>query len=45
MAPDATVFTFKIRSCMTWHDGEPFTAKDVIFTYKLAMTKAAASRH
>jgi peptide/nickel transport system substrate-binding protein len=44
VSPDATVFTFKIRPGMTWHDGQPFTAKDVIFTYKLAMTQAAASR-
>ena len=44
VSPDATVFTFKMRPGMTWHDGQPFTARDVIFTYKLAMTKAAASR-
>lgn len=44
VSPDATTFTFKIRSGMTWQDGEPFTASDIIFTYKLAMTKAAAAR-
>ena len=44
VSPDATIFTFKIRQGMTWHDGEPFTANDIIFTYKLAMTKAAAAR-
>jgi ABC-type transport system substrate-binding protein len=44
VSPDAAQFTFKLRQGMTWHDGEPFTAKDVIFTYKLAMTKAAAAR-
>ncbi|MEA2584075.1 MAG: peptide/nickel transport system substrate-binding protein [Thermomicrobiales bacterium] len=44
ISPDATVFTFKLRQGMTWHDGTPLTAKDVVFTYKLAMTKAAAAR-
>jgi ABC-type transport system substrate-binding protein len=34
---DASEFTFKLRDNVTWHDGTPFTAKDVIFTYKLAM--------
>jgi peptide/nickel transport system substrate-binding protein len=27
------VWTFAIRSGMTWHDGEPLTAADVVFTY------------
>lgn len=44
VSPDATVFTFKIRQDATWHDGTPVTARDVIFTYKLAMTEAAAAR-
>jgi peptide/nickel transport system substrate-binding protein len=34
---DASEFTFKLRDNVTWHDGTPFTAKDVIFTYKLAI--------
>jgi len=29
---DATVWTFKLREGVTWHDGEPFTADDVKFT-------------
>src|SRR5699024_1636005 len=43
VTPDATQFTYHLRKGMTWHDGQPFTARDVIFTYKLAMTKAAAA--
>jgi peptide/nickel transport system substrate-binding protein len=39
VSDDATVFTFHIRPGMTWHDGEPFTANDIIFTYKLALTQ------
>ena len=29
---DATVFTFDLVTNATWHDGEPFTADDVMFT-------------
>jgi len=29
---DGTVLTIKLRSDVKWHDGEPFTAKDVIFS-------------
>jgi peptide/nickel transport system substrate-binding protein len=29
---DATVFTFDLVGNATWHDGEPFTADDVMFT-------------
>jgi ABC-type transport system substrate-binding protein len=32
---DATLLTFKLRQGLTWHDGEPFTAKDVDFTYHM----------
>lgn len=39
VSEDATIFTFNIRQGMTWHDGTPFTANDIIFTYKLALTK------
>jgi peptide/nickel transport system substrate-binding protein len=43
VSDDASVFTFKIREGMTWHDGEPFTANDIIFTYKLALTAEAGA--
>lgn len=26
-------YTFKLRKGVKWHDGEPFTAEDVVFTY------------
>jgi len=32
-SPDGKVWTFKLRQGVTWQDGEPFTAKDVAFTY------------
>ena len=28
-----TVYTFNLREGVSWHDGEPFTAEDVVFTY------------
>lgn len=31
-----TVWEFKLREGVTWHDGEPFTAEDVAFTYERA---------
>jgi peptide/nickel transport system substrate-binding protein len=32
--PDAKSYIFHLRSGVTWNDGEPFTAKDVAFTYQ-----------
>jgi len=31
---DDTTLIFKLRKDVTWHDGEKFSAKDVIFTYE-----------
>src|SRR5215831_12669422 len=31
---DCRELTFKLRHDVTWHDGHPFTADDVVFTYK-----------
>lgn len=43
ISPDASEFTFFLRQNVTWHDGEPFTARDVIFTYRLAMIEDVAA--
>lgn len=32
ISPDATVFTFHLAEGVTWHDGEPLTADDVVYT-------------
>ena len=31
---NATVYTFHLKDGIKWHDGEPFTAEDVAFTYE-----------
>jgi peptide/nickel transport system substrate-binding protein len=36
-SPDCLQLTFKLRKDVRWHDGEPFTAEDVIFTYQTAI--------
>jgi peptide/nickel transport system substrate-binding protein len=33
---DETVWEFKLRKGVTWHDGSPFTADDVVFTFQRA---------
>jgi peptide/nickel transport system substrate-binding protein len=39
-SPDQTKLTFKLREGVKWHDGKPFTAKDVQCTFDLLMGKA-----
>ena len=34
---DCLTLTFKLRKDVKWHDGKPFTAEDVSFTYKAMM--------
>src|SRR5215203_741078 len=36
---DGTVLTFKLRQGVKWHDGKPFTAKDVKCTWELLQGK------
>ena len=33
ISSDGLTYTFHLRPNVTWHDGEPFTADDVLFTY------------
>lgn len=40
---DASVWTFKLREGVLWHDGVPFTAEDVRFTFELALHGDAAT--
>ena len=33
LSPDGKIYTFNLRKNVKWHDGHPFTAKDVAFTF------------
>ncbi len=32
VSPDGLTYTFKLEEGVKWHDGQPFTAEDVVFT-------------
>lgn len=40
---DATQFQLKLRKGITFHDGKPFTADDVLYTWKRILDPAVAS--
>jgi peptide/nickel transport system substrate-binding protein len=42
-SPDLKVWTFYLRSGVKFHDGAPFTAADVVFTYTRLKDKEVAS--
>ena len=44
VSEDGTVFTFNLREGVTWHDGEPFTAEDVLFTFERILTPDTGAR-
>jgi peptide/nickel transport system substrate-binding protein len=33
ISPDGKTYTFKLKKNIKWHDGKPFTAEDVVFTF------------
>jgi len=47
VSDDGKTFTFNLRSGVKWHDGKPFSAEDVKFTYELMLNKdnRAGSSH
>ncbi|MFA6192226.1 MAG: peptide-binding protein [Sulfurimonas sp.] len=40
---DSKTLIFKLNPQVTWHDGEKFTAKDVVFTYETLMSPQVIS--
>lgn len=40
---DGLTYTFKLKSDVTFHNGDPFTAKDVVYTFNWIMDEANAS--
>jgi peptide/nickel transport system substrate-binding protein len=45
ISEDGLVYTFKLREDATWHDGRPFTARDVIATYDTVTNEAVLADH
>ncbi|MBT8490103.1 MAG: peptide-binding protein [Deltaproteobacteria bacterium] len=37
ISDDGLVFTFHLKKGVTWHDGRPFTADDVLYTYQVTV--------
>ncbi len=37
VSADGLTYTFKLRKDVKWHDGQPFTAADVVATWKIIM--------
>ena len=37
VSPDMLTYTFKLKKGVSWHDGKPFTADDVVFTADVLM--------
>lgn len=43
LARDGTAVTWRLKKDVVWHDGKPFTADDVIFTWEYAADPATAA--
>src|SRR5207237_250449 len=43
LAKDGTSVTWKLKQDVVWHDGKPFTADDVIFTWEYAADSATGA--
>jgi len=42
---DGLTYTFKLRKGVTWHDGRPFTARDVAFTFYAVLNPKVTTPH
>lgn len=45
VSPDHLEYTFLLRDDVVWHDGKPFTADDVIFTFNAALDPRVDTAH
>src|SRR6267143_2151267 len=43
LAADGKSVTWKLKKGVTWHDGQPFTADDVVFTWEYSKNPATAA--
>lgn len=37
ISPDGLTITFHLRRGVKWHDGKPFTSRDVLYTYRITV--------
>lgn len=37
VSPDGLTITFRLRKGVRWHDGAPFTSRDVLYTYRVTV--------
>ncbi len=44
ISQDGLTYTFKLRNDVKWHDGQQFTAKDVVYTYTTMQKKELGSQ-
>jgi len=44
VSPDGKIWKITLKEGVKWHDGQPFTAKDVAFTYETIMNPKVAVR-
>ncbi|MGY3148304.1 peptide/nickel transport system substrate-binding protein [Bradyrhizobium sp. USDA 3397] len=44
VSEDAKTYTFKLKKGVTWHDGKPFTAADVLFSIEMLKQTHARAR-
>ncbi|GAB1536401.1 peptide-binding protein [Geovibrio sp. ADMFC3] len=45
ISDDSKTITFKLKKDVKWHDGEPFTADDVEFTYKFMIDNSTPTSY
>ena len=45
VSADGRRYTFHLRRDVTWHDGAPFSAEDVAFTYTMLVDPRSTSRY
>ena len=45
ISDDKLKYRFKLREDVKWHDGVPFTAEDVVFSYKMIMDPKVDAPH
>ncbi len=43
LSPDGRTVTWKLKQGVTWHDGQPFTADDCVFTWEFVKDPATAA--